>query len=481
MKRYLSRKQVIISFAMIIIFLIAFGVNTILSYTIATLCFWVLGMLFSLNDIKNRFTLFSFNIGFFLFLVGGYVYHWIQEGNWKYFSNSTATILHTCCCLAVSLFVVVFFSVVIRDDSSMVAESEPRKEHGRTNYKYLMPVIKLILIISFLCELMVEVVTTYITRTTSYALSLNISTGLPTIVTSLAAYYYIALFLYWSLFPEKKGTILSFVGLAVIEIIILISGERGEPISLGFTLVFYILMRQRKGYFDIKIPKRYIVLVILIAPLLISSLQALSYSRVNREYEASVVESVEEFFETQGGSVKIIANGYDLYDRISEIGGNSFVLGTVRNYFENNIFTRIITGRERTGRTTEDAYSGNSYIASYGYSYAPYTYSKGVGSGSTYIAEVYQDGGFIFLIVFNFFLAILFKWVDSKETNSIIVSAIILNIFRYMVLLPRGLALQWLTSTFAIQNLILFAVLFFLNQQQRKGESIQQNLYERSE
>ena len=481
MKRYISRKQIIIAFVMIIIFFIAFGVNSILSYTLATLCFWAIGTLFSLSDIRNRFTLLSFNVGFFLFLIGGYVYHWMQEGNWNYFSNSPKTILHTCYCLAISMFTIVFFSVVIREDGANNAESESSKKLGRGNYQYLFPLIKVILVVSFLCELMVEIVTTYITRATSYALSLNISTGLPTIVTSLAAYYYIALFLYWSLFPEKKGTILSFLSLALIEIIILISGERGEPISLGFTLVFYIFMRQRKGHFDIKIAQKYVVLVVLITPLLISSLQALSYSRVNREYDASVTESVEEFFETQGGSVKIIANGYDLYDKISEIGGHSFVLGTVRNYVENNIFARIITGKERTGRTTEDAYSGNSYIASYGYSYAPYTYSKGVGSGSTYIAEVYQDGGYIFLVVFNIFLAFLFRWIDSKKTDSIIVSAIILNVFRYMVLLPRGLALQWLTSTFAIQNIILFVAIIFLNQLQHRRENSLQNNIERAD
>jgi len=262
--------------------------------------------------------------------------------------------------------------------------------------------------------------------------------------------------------PSKKGVYISASTLVLLEIVILLSGERGEPISLMLTILFYILLRNRRGVKDILIKKSVVISALIIIPFVLVSLQTLSYTRVNKEYSADVSTGVSDFFETQGGTAKIIANGYDLKDKISEMGGHTFVIGTVRNYLKTNIFTRYLFGLSKSTRTVADAYSGNSYLATYGYAYSPVTFKRFVGSGSTYIAEVFQDGGYLFLILFNVFIAFLNYRIDKYEEGSIISTAIILNVFRYMVLLPRGVALQWFTSTFAIQNILLFLLLYVI-------------------
>ena len=109
-------------------------------------------------------------------------------------------------------------------------------------------------------------------------------------------------------------------------------------------------------------------------------------------------------------------------------------------------------------------------MRSYGYAYAPVTYLNGVGSGSTYIAEVYYDGGYIFLVLFNCAIGLLIVLLDNAREKTIVSCAIILNFIRYVPLLPRGMALDWLTNTFAIQNIIFFLGIIFLTK--RRDEDL---------
>ena len=464
-------------FIILFITLIAIAINNAGVLTIATLICWTIGFVYSVRDIKLRFTMFSFHLGFFVFLLGGFVFYWLRNGDFGYFANPESTIEHTCRALLLSISTYNVFSLIFRNrpEKEDVSQKEKRKEKEliftEKQKKTVSQIIIALLVISFICELLIEVRTTIIIRATSYALSMSVDTGLPTLITSFGSLYYIVLFLYWGMLPSKKGFYISASTLILLEIVILFSGERGEPISLMFTILFYILLRNRRGVKDILIKKSVVVTALITIPFVLVSLQTLSYTRVKKEYSADVTTGVSDFFESQGGTAKIIANGYDLKDRISEMGGHTFVFGTVRNYLKTNIFTRYLFGLSKSTRTVADAYSGNSYLATYGYAYSPVTYKRFVGSGSTYIAEVFQDGGYFFLMLFNVFIAFLNYKIDRFEEGSIISTAIVLNVFRYMVLLPRGVALQWLTSTFAIQNILLFLFLYVVLY--RKKDSIE--------
>lgn len=439
--------------------------NTHTSYMISGIVCWAVGVWYSVQSLRNRFTLFAFNLGFFIFLMGGYILHWIQNQDFRYFSNHYNSVRHTLFCIQITLFTINFFYILFGEVLSSNDWEDDQNEDTIVIKQngLIIQGIYVLLIFSFICELLVEIRTTSYILSTSYALSESVLTGLPTIITSFASYYYISLFLYWATFPGKRGMILSLSSLALIELIILRSGERGEPISLFLTALFYILVRNKKGIYDLVISKRLVIILIIFVPFFIAGMQKLSYSRVNKEYNENMITSVTDFFDSQGGSAKIIANGYDLKDRITEIGGHTYVLGTVRKYLRSNIFTRMILGTTKSKRSVSDAYSGDSFLATYGYLHSEVTYKKGVGGGSTYIAEVFQDGGYILLFLFNAVLAFLLFRIDTYHFESIIGTAILLNVFRYMPLLPRGVALQWLTSTFAIQNIILFMGIWFVN------------------
>ena len=144
------------------------------------------------------------------------------------------------------------------------------------------------------------------------------------------------------------------------------------------------------------------------------------------------------------------------------MGGHTFVLGYIKEYLTNNVFARMILGTSISLRTKQDAFSGNNFLQTYGYAYAPITYLSHRGAGSTYIAEVFQDGGYYFLFVISVFYAQLFVMINKKQLFTPVRMAIILNISRFVSLLPRGMAMQWFTNTFAVQNIIIFFLIYLL-------------------
>ena len=87
-----------------------------------------------------------------------------------------------------------------------------------------------------------------------------------------------------------------------------------------------------------------------------------------------------------------------------------------------------------------DAFSGNNFLQTYGYAYAPVTYLNQKGAGSTYIAEVFQDGGYPFLVVMSVFYAWLFAFLNKECLYTPIRMAVVLNISRFISLLPRQTA-----------------------------------------
>jgi len=432
---------------------------------VANICCF-LGMIYSVKKIRERFCLFAFNIGYYLFLLGGFSMNLLSTGNYGYFSNSyfsstAEAVFHAAYSVMLSLMVInclyPFFEGIQRNDKTIreiccITEQTPR----------FCQFLVFGLIVSYICLLLQKGEETLIMLTTGYVNSYTLTTSLPSGLSYISSLFYVFLFMFWSLMPSRKYTLISLAAVGILEVIILVSGERGEPISMALTCIFYILIRNRCGLEDIVIKKKYVIVCIILLPIAFSGLQALSETRFQREYnETSVFEGAADFLETQGGSIKVVANAYDLRDKISEMGGHTFVSGYIKDYLTNNVFARIILGKTKSLRTAQDAFSGNNFLQTYGYAYAPVTYLNQKGAGSTYIAEVFQDGGYPFLVVMSVFYAWLFAFLNKECLYTPIRMAVVLNISRFISLLPRGMAMQWFTNTFAIQNLIVFLLIYW--------------------
>lgn len=455
-----------------LMFFICGAFHTSYVSTFGALAMWCVGVFFAIKRIKYRFTMFSFYLGYFTFLLSGYFFYYVKTKTFDYFPNFENAITHTCYCLFLSIGVITIVCIYFysRMPTSTDESFSPTKktEISKVAFQLLITILAW----SFICKLIVEILKTIYLTSTTYANVSYVELNLPGIIQYPAAWFYISLFMFWGTFPRKKNVYISLVLLLIIQIVIIISGERGEPISALFPALYYFLLREKIGIKDFTIQKRYIVLAVLILPVFVAYLQVLSETRFKREYDLKESNVYFDFFESQGVSAKVIANGYELKENISQMGGNTFILGEIRNYLKTNIFTRIFTGSTYAKDKYALADSGDLYSYTYGVLWSPITFEKGLGSGTTYIAEAYHDGGYLLLTIISILYPLLFYVLDKfKPENSFILISISLNILRHIVLLPRNYSLAWLTNTFAFQNIFLFILLYILCKKQTDHEN----------
>lgn len=440
----------------------------------AALLIWFASVVYSIRRIRDSFTFLSFNIGFFTFILGGYAISLFTNLDVGYFDDSRLRVSdeavnHVGKCMVLCMF-------FVNATYLLLDAFRPKKEFLFDQSKLLSPndrlkrILIILMIIGYICKLLLSIEDLRVVRATSFREHATAVSSYPYFVTSLSSLYFVSLFAYWGTIPNKKSTLITFMMLVLPELILLVSGERGEPISVILVVAFYIMFRNRIGNYDFYFKKWTVVVGLIALPFVIYFLQLMAYERNHLVYDKGVVEGVQDFFETQGGSVKIISNSYVMHDTIEEAGGHHFISGEIRSYVKSNIFTRLILGEKVKERTVQDAYTGDNFLRTYGYLYAPYTYNAGVGGGSTYIAEVYHDGGYLYLILFNIFIAFLLRYLDTVKIDSVVQFTICMGAFRFMPLLPREQALQWLTGTFAFQNLLFYLFIYLIYVKSKRKE-----------
>ncbi|MGN1369071.1 MAG: O-antigen polysaccharide polymerase Wzy [Aristaeellaceae bacterium] len=226
----MKTKNMLILTGYVIVSFLCFMTHNAVVYVLALIGAWIHGLVYSLQRLRYRFALFSFYIGFFVFMMGGMLVSWAINGDFSYFKSTPEAMVHTCLCLFLSIVSINVTTVFVHNKQK---ESRPRRKQtalpGNRVPQAMRYIIIGLLIVGFCCELLVEIRTTIAIRASTYALSMSIDVGLPSIIIHMASLYYIALFMYWALMPSRCGVYLSSMSLLLIEGIILLSGERGEP------------------------------------------------------------------------------------------------------------------------------------------------------------------------------------------------------------------------------------------------------------
>lgn len=436
---------------------------------ILTCIYIIIGSFFGIKDIKNRSVFCMFNLMYFIFLVGGIVVEMFNDGNLLYYLfSSTEAVNHVCISLLLSIAIINTVYICCR--LSINSRNKINIHSDNTSFisnrtLLIRNLVFYILIISFMSKLIMSLEMTIYLRLTSYLdYYTTYVSHLPSIIHFAGSVFYFSLFIYLATIPSKKQVKIAFVGVLLIEAIILSAGDRGEPLSVMASLIFYVFWRNRNGFFDVVFKKRTIIIFIICLPIIMFSLQKVSYIRNDDDMDLNFTDGVIEFLSKQGTSVIIISKGYDLRERIGSIGGHQYTFGIVRNYLQQNVISRNLFGiRAIRTNTIEAATSGNSYGSSMAHIRFPKSYLAGVGCGTSYIAELYHDWGYIGIIIGSIFIVFLLFKIENTRNNSIILSAISLNLVRYTVLLPRGAFFSWLTNVITLQNIILIVLLIIIH------------------
>ena len=198
------KKNLILILFELSLLLCALVLNNPIVYTIFSVICWIVNFFYCLFNQKKYFSLFAFNVGYFVFILGGYTISLIINHNFVYFANSyftssEAAILHASKCVLLCL-ILVNCSYFYFDKSTI-----SNKRIGSITLKdsnipiMVKQIIVVMLILSYCCQLLGAFETYNLVKRVTYYASDNYLSSLPSVLQYTASLYYIALFMFWAL------------------------------------------------------------------------------------------------------------------------------------------------------------------------------------------------------------------------------------------------------------------------------------------
>ncbi|MBQ2775354.1 MAG: O-antigen polysaccharide polymerase Wzy [Clostridia bacterium] len=411
--------------------------------------------------------LFLFNITYFLFMLSGGTATMLMGGVIEDYLVQNTKVTNEACLMALLGIAVinttyVFFeglnvTVVIREsplENKTTAEPTGLQRLG----------VAVIFFVTAFCKLLMAIETFFYSQDNGYiALYTKQTSILPSFIGYIGALFYFALMLFFACNFSKKATFSAFAVVGIIELLILIAGDRGEAVCAVFVLIVYTIFRVKKEPTFLRSWKIVLIIIIFLLPTGVYFLQVIKYTRIGEELTLGYWDTILDFFISQGVSLEILGYSVTLKERIAEMAGNNFVFGHLKEYLTQNVVSRTLFGFEYIiGNTTEAAMTGTSYGSTMSYLRFKDSYLSGMGCGSVFLSELYHDYSWAGIIIGSFFLGMLLLKLKNMNVKGWIQYAVSLNCVRAVLTTPRTGYFKWLTETFAFPNLLLLLLIVFI-------------------
>ena len=111
--------------------------------------------------------------------------------------------------------------------------------------------------------------------------------------------------------------------------------------------------------------------------------------------------------------------------------------------------------KELKGQTVERALEGYQYSHTISYLIMPDLYERGVGYGSSFIAEWYQDLGMFGVIIGSFLVGVLMViFTKMFSAKSVLTVTVALLMMRMTLFIPRASSIAFIIDTFSPVNIL---------------------------
>jgi len=284
--------------------------------------------------------------------------------------------------------------------------------------------------------------------------------SLPSMVVLLSKFNAISFYTYLSTKPIKKRVLPVIAIYLTVSTLSLFTGSRSNFMLNVLIIIIYFGLRtatSNENWFG-KMEK---MMVLILIPVLMIVMTFIGEAR--NKYSKGISSSIDtifEFFYSQGVSVNIIG-----YTKLLEksIPDKIYSFGPFIEYFRYNILSKFQDVKFLEGQSVERALEGYQYSHTMSYLIMPDLYIRGVGYGSSYMAELFHDFGWIGLI----FGGIIFGMIIGKFTlefnnKSIFIVLIVLMMTRAILFVPRASTVYFIINTFIIENIVGVIVIFSL-------------------
>lgn len=456
-------------FFLLIIFLVLLAVFRIDIWMILSVLIWCIMIFVCLKDVSvNGFFLF-FLFSFFIFLMSGDIAEAFFDKHYHLQFGKDAT-LHAHKSIFISLLAMwigyVFTkskqkkttSYVISSNNSNMAVGEIRSVS-----KWVYAVAYFLIVINTLDTIRFVASYGYVAYYTSF------NPILPSILVEVGEFTPLALCVYLSTFPTKKESSLIIKSFLLYSLLTLLIGSRSGVIYNTSFIICYGLYRNHtdKGE-DVWISKKLIAVLLISVPFLLSFLFLYEYIRTGRDFEyTSLGDSIVDFFINIGSASQNIKYGYEYRERIPNF--RFYSLGGTLNYFKyGKLFNLFNLESIPSRHTVKFALESHSFADLISYLTIPQEYLQGNGAGSSFIAELFADFGYIGVALGSAIYGWIFKKMAYISNRHWLSTTIKLFVFFTMLSAPRASFDGFIAAILNVKHILFISLIYFFAQSMSK-------------
>lgn len=423
-------------------------------------------LLYSCEQFSERIIFFAFNITFFTFLVGRLVIKSLTNYVDIYNNNKFGLDFNDEQIIW-SIFVILFLSLLFLFIGYSLFKSDEKINlnkfsgiQARISIVSIALVSKWLFYFTAIFNVLILLDQARFTNTAGYTeLYASYTSSYPYFFVKLAEMSPGALFMYLATLPTKRKSLIPLLLYLSIGTLSLLVGNRNEFVLNILIVIIYLCLRNITDKEEKWFGKKEIIICLSIFPVLILLLNAISYIRVDSTVATnSFMSAVNDFFYKQGVSVNLIGYAQTLSDQLPQ--GKIYTFGRITDFIRNNAITQILTDSPKyASQTIESALYANSFSDSVSYLLSPHRYINGWGYGSSYIAELFKDFGYLGVIIGNFLFGAILALMSRLFKMNIIGVWISLTMTRLLLYAPRDTATSFIVSTFSLINILTIVII----------------------
>lgn len=426
---------------------------------------------YSIKADNKKWVFFIFQVTVFTFLMGQSLFCYI-DGDFSVFELTQFELNMANLCIWISLFVIrISHAMTSRQvvKITFINRKNDINSQYTANSKYVLTirkVSKLLFFITYAFLLYALIDKIQFVGSYSYIESYTVySSPLTLIASRLSSVTIPALYVFLGTMPNKKDCKLPLILFAIYTILSLGTQVRNIFVVNTIMIFLYLIIREkREDGSTVWISKKVKILAILAVPVILIFLSMLEYVRVGNSFDASPIALIKEFFQNQGGSIRVIGFSERFRDSLLSFS-HHYILGSITWIFKYNILTKFLFGiSEPVVGTLSMAQHGNQLAHSLTYLYSPLGYANGYGIGSCYIAEGYVQYGYVGVVIVSIIVGIVCALIDKNlyREKGPIAFAIYFLVTAQLIYLPRASMGAMVSQVFTITNVIIFILLYFI-------------------
>lgn len=404
---------------------------------------WTAIMIKLVSKLYNNIELLGFFISFFVFLIGGQVAV-TYLGYTDYgviFPQSIEN--HTNFVLLISMMCIVLGYYFVRNfhkENHIYRLADVKQKQMSMHYISLRQVSKCVFYIALTCSalMLLEKILFFRNSGDYYATYSEYKSSMPYIIKTIDNFMSLSFYIFLGTRPRKKEAMLPMCLYLIYLAGSLFTGRRIFIVTGLMMIAIYMIINDHETD-DKWITKRLLRTAYILVPVFVIFLTVYGELRINEsDHDFNIFNLFGKFIGSQGFTVNVIKYGKE---DAAELGTDKFYsfYNTLR-FLRTSPFTRWFMPDYNFTYgeyTIENAMNGNSFANSITYLNSPYTFLKGGGYGSCYIAELFHDFGYIGVILGNLFIGVLFGEMSRFRNHGVLTMALSLLFLDSMLKVPR--------------------------------------------